>query len=138
MGWSRRCCCCALCCALQVALAWPCYPKGRSSLKNDATSANQEGPAAGFVARTKALEKRLLIITTANSRSTVHRSAYLDYIGFKMFDTEGNVVGDFSSRGPPLSDRNFLKPDVTAPGINILAGHTPDVANGLYIEAAVP
>ena len=29
----------------------------------------------------KALEKRLLIITKANSRSTVHRSAYLDYIG---------------------------------------------------------
>ncbi|HEV7898422.1 MAG TPA: NAD-glutamate dehydrogenase, partial [Planosporangium sp.] len=33
----------------------------------------------------KALEKRLLIITKANSRATVHRSAYLDYVGFKMF-----------------------------------------------------
>ena len=31
----------------------------------------------------KAMEKRLLIITKANSRATVHRSAYLDYIGFK-------------------------------------------------------
>jgi glutamate dehydrogenase len=42
----------------------------------------------------KALEKRLLIITKANSRATVHRSAYLDYIGFKLFDPQGNVVGE--------------------------------------------
>jgi glutamate dehydrogenase len=40
------------------------------------------------------LEKRLLIITKANSRSTVHRSAYLDYIGFKVFDADGTVIGE--------------------------------------------
>jgi glutamate dehydrogenase len=40
------------------------------------------------------LEKRLLIITKANSRSTVHRNSYLDYIGFKVFDADGNVVGE--------------------------------------------
>ena len=42
----------------------------------------------------KALEKRLLIITKANSRATVHRNAYLDYIGLKTFDTDGNVTGE--------------------------------------------
>jgi glutamate dehydrogenase len=42
----------------------------------------------------KALEKRLLIITKANSRATVHRSAYLDYIGVKVFDAAGDVVGE--------------------------------------------
>jgi glutamate dehydrogenase len=42
----------------------------------------------------RVLEKRLLIITKANSRATVHRSVYLDYIGFKMFDDDGNVVGE--------------------------------------------
>ncbi|MBO4208853.1 NAD-glutamate dehydrogenase [Micromonospora echinofusca] len=42
----------------------------------------------------KALEKRLLIITKANSRATVHRSAYLDYIGFKVFDEAGEVIGE--------------------------------------------
>ncbi len=42
----------------------------------------------------RVLEKRLLIITKANSRSTVHRNAYLDYIGFKTFDAEGNVIGE--------------------------------------------
>src|SRR5438874_411572 len=42
----------------------------------------------------RALEKRLLVITKANSRSTVHRSAYLDYIGFKIFDEAGEVIGE--------------------------------------------
>lgn len=45
-------------------------------------------------AHEKVLEKRLLIITKANSRATVHRSAYLDYIGFKIFDEHGEVVGE--------------------------------------------
>ena len=40
----------------------------------------------------------------------------------------GNRMAVFSSRGPgPAGD--ILKPDVTAPGINILAGFTPDAAN---------
>jgi glutamate dehydrogenase len=42
----------------------------------------------------RALEKRLLVITKANSRATVHRSAYLDYIGVKVFDGSGEVVGE--------------------------------------------
>ncbi|PZM93596.1 MAG: NAD-glutamate dehydrogenase, partial [Actinobacteria bacterium] len=45
-------------------------------------------------AAAKVREKRLLIITKANSRSTVHRSSYLDYIGFKVFDDNGEVVGE--------------------------------------------
>jgi glutamate dehydrogenase len=42
----------------------------------------------------RAMEKRLLVITKANSRATVHRSAYLDYIGVKVFDDAGNVIGE--------------------------------------------
>ncbi len=42
----------------------------------------------------KAREKRVLVITKANSRSTVHRGAYLDYIGVKSFDSQGNVNGE--------------------------------------------
>ncbi|GIL31458.1 NAD-glutamate dehydrogenase [Actinocatenispora comari] len=45
-------------------------------------------------AEAKALEQRLLTITKANSRATVHRNAYLDYIGIKTFDGAGNVVGE--------------------------------------------
>lgn len=46
----------------------------------------------------------------------------------------GNVMADFSSRGPYPGGPDFVKPDVTAPGVNILAGHTTDVANGLSGE----
>jgi glutamate dehydrogenase len=40
----------------------------------------------------KAQERKLLILTKANSRSTVHRSAYLDYVGIKQFDANGDPV----------------------------------------------
>jgi len=38
--------------------------------------------------------KDWLIITKANSRSTVHRQSYLDYVGVKVFDRNGNAVGE--------------------------------------------
>ncbi len=44
--------------------------------------------------RRKALEPRLLIVTKANRRSTVHRPVYLDYVGVKMIDDTGLVVGE--------------------------------------------
>ncbi|WP_350278333.1 NAD-glutamate dehydrogenase [Kribbella sp. HUAS MG21] len=40
----------------------------------------------------KAQERKLLILTKANSRSTVHRSTYLDYVGIKQFDDNGDPV----------------------------------------------
>ncbi len=44
--------------------------------------------------RARALEPVLLILTKANRRSTVHRNVYLDYVGIKMFDPAGRVVGE--------------------------------------------
>jgi glutamate dehydrogenase len=44
--------------------------------------------------RRRALEPNLLNITKASSRSTVHRRSYLDYIGVKGFDEQGNVVSE--------------------------------------------
>ncbi|MDH4071997.1 MAG: NAD-glutamate dehydrogenase, partial [Gammaproteobacteria bacterium] len=38
--------------------------------------------------------KDWLIITKANSRSTVHRHSYLDYVGIKVFDGKGNAIGE--------------------------------------------
>jgi glutamate dehydrogenase len=35
-----------------------------------------------------------LVLTKANSRATVHRPAYLDYVGVKQFDDEGKVIGE--------------------------------------------
>ena len=45
-------------------------------------------------ARAKARDPHLLIITKANSRATVHRSTYLDYVGIKVFDADGAVTGE--------------------------------------------
>ena len=58
-----------------------------------------ERPSVSFLqlppeVRRLAREKRLLNLTKANSRSTVHRPSYLDYIGVKRFDTAGEVVGE--------------------------------------------
>ena len=44
--------------------------------------------------RALARRRDLLVITKANSRSTVHRPGYMDYIGVKEFDEKGNVVGE--------------------------------------------
>jgi subtilisin family serine protease len=49
----------------------------------------------------------------------------LDKSFFLTLDDTGNVMATFSSRGPGVV-QDILKPDVTAPGVNILAGHTPD------------
>jgi glutamate dehydrogenase len=44
--------------------------------------------------RAKAREARLLVLTKANSRATVHRPGYLDYVGVKIFNEAGQVVGE--------------------------------------------
>ena len=50
--------------------------------------------AARRWSRRKAREKTLLVLAKANSRATVHRPAYLDYVGVKTFDENGEVVGE--------------------------------------------
>ncbi|NUO34815.1 MAG: NAD-glutamate dehydrogenase [Dermatophilaceae bacterium] len=47
-------------------------------------------PAASRAAR----DSNILIITKANSRATVHRDVYLDYISIKKFDARGECVGE--------------------------------------------
>lgn len=47
-------------------------------------------PAASRAAR----DSTILIITKANSRATVHRDVYLDYISVKRFDARGECVGE--------------------------------------------
>src|SRR4051812_4883182 len=44
--------------------------------------------------RAKAREKTLLVLAKANSRATVHPPAYLDYVGVKTFDANGEVDGE--------------------------------------------
>ncbi|MFP6745760.1 MAG: hypothetical protein VCB77_11300, partial [Alphaproteobacteria bacterium] len=41
-----------------------------------------------------ARRKQLLIITKANTRATVHRPVYMDYVGVRTFDKRGKVTGE--------------------------------------------
>lgn len=45
-------------------------------------------------AREQVYAKRLLMITKSNARSTVHRTTYMDYIGVKLFNDAGEVIGE--------------------------------------------
>ncbi len=42
----------------------------------------------------RARDKQLLVLAKANSKATVHRPVYLDYVGVKKFDENGEVVGE--------------------------------------------
>ncbi len=44
--------------------------------------------------RALAREPTLLIVTKSNSRSSVHRPGYLDYVGVQRFDASGAVCGE--------------------------------------------
>ncbi|WP_326697812.1 NAD-glutamate dehydrogenase [Streptomyces sp. NBC_01754] len=87
-------------------------------------------------ARAKAREHRLLVLTKANSRATVHRPGYLDYVGVKKFDADGNVVGErrflglFSSSAYTESVRRV--PVVRQKVAEVLegAGFTPNSHDG--------
>jgi subtilisin family serine protease len=61
---------------------------------------------------------------------TAHPGATATFPQGDEVDGQGDVMAAFSSRGP---GGDFLKPDITAPGVQILAGNTPtpfDVASG--------
>jgi len=49
--------------------------------------------------RARAKDPQRLILTKANSRSTVHRRSYLDYIAIKRVNDSGEVVGEYRFLG---------------------------------------
>ena len=58
----------------------------------------------------------------------------LDSRVFLTVRDQGNQMQGFSGRGPSVWEPNVLKPDLTAPGVDILAGQTPDAANNVRGE----
>jgi len=44
--------------------------------------------------RARARDPRILVLSKANTRATVHRPGYLDYVGVKRFDAAGRVTGE--------------------------------------------
>jgi glutamate dehydrogenase len=64
---------------------------GLGLLRYDPTG---EGVWLSEQARLVARAPELVIITKANSRATVHRNTYLDYVSIKQFDADGQVTGE--------------------------------------------
>ena len=54
---------------------------------------------------------RLVFVTKANSKATVHRSAYLDYIGVKRFNEQGEVCGEHRFLGLFTSTAYSAEPE---------------------------
>jgi subtilisin family serine protease len=55
---------------------------------------------------------------------------YAQITGGEKAATQGSVMAAFSSRGENRLTADLIKPDVTAPGVNILAGATPTPTSG--------
>ncbi|WP_292038025.1 S8 family peptidase [Massilia sp. UBA6681] len=72
-----------------------------------------------------------------NSSATVAISAWSPQVG----STPAPVMASFSSRGPNQGYTSILKPDLTAPGVDVIAGVTPvktqserdEIANGSVV-----
>ncbi|HWB56906.1 MAG TPA: NAD-glutamate dehydrogenase [Gaiellaceae bacterium] len=62
-------------------------------------------------ARARARARDPLILTKANSRATVHRPSYLDYVGVKRFGENGEVVGERRFLGLYTSSAYSARPD---------------------------
>ena len=67
---------------------------GLGILRHDQHAASGSFSRLTPQARARARDRNLLLVTKANSRATVHRPAYLDYIGIKTFDENGQVTGE--------------------------------------------
>jgi glutamate dehydrogenase len=60
--------------------------------------------------RRLARAKNPLTLTKANSRATIHRPSYLDYVGVKRFDASGEVVGERRFLGLYTSSAYSMSP----------------------------
>ncbi len=70
----------------------------------------------------------LELLAAINDGQTVN--ATLDDGIFVTEPRTGNIMAGFSSRGPYLTESDWIAPHITAPGVNILAGYSPDQADG--------
>jgi len=59
------------------------------------------------------LETSSVSVTFSNAGTTIEENVV------------GNTMASFSSRGPNTTPQDIIKPDITAPGVQILAGTTP-------------
>jgi glutamate dehydrogenase len=90
--------------------------------------------------RAKAKEPVRLVLTKANSRSTVHRPYYLDYVALKRFDDSGEPAGEYRFLGlythvaysESITHIPVLRRKLT--GVLEAAGLAPDSHDGKDLE----
>ena len=73
-------------------------------------------------------EPGVALLTEIDGGSAVNAS--LNDATFTELERTGNIMAGFSSRGPYLVVEDWVKPDITAPGVSILAAYTTEPANG--------
>ena len=118
---------------------------GLGTLRKDRAAAREarsgEQGGSGFArlpprVRARARAREVLVLTKANSRSTVHRPAYLDYVGVKSFDADGAVVGErrflglFASVAYTESVRRVPLLDAKAAAVMARSGFAPSSHSG--------
>ena len=71
-------------------------PGSGLGILRDGASGGMSGSFAALPPQARALAHSPdpLVLTKANSRSTVHRPGYLDYVGVKRFGDDGRVIGE--------------------------------------------
>jgi NAD-specific glutamate dehydrogenase len=74
------------------------------------TSVSQSFAVLPPEVRKLARARQLLIITKANSRATVHRPTYIDYVGIKRFNDSGEVTGERRFLGLYTSEAYNMNP----------------------------
>ncbi|GAB3703685.1 NAD-glutamate dehydrogenase [Mariniluteicoccus flavus] len=85
----------------------------------------------------------LMVVTKDNVKSTVHRPSYLDYVGVRLFDGDGHVVGERRFLGlfaaSAYTDSVKRIPMLRAKADRILrnSGYDPDSHGAKAIEAVV-
>ncbi len=99
---------------------------------------SDEGPPIAMLGPRNIITIPAVMISQADGELLLDRLNAGDSIEVTLDDglvleqaAAGNIMAAFSSRGPNQAALDILKPDVTAPGVDILAAHTPNVANGI-------
>ncbi|MFC5998582.1 NAD-glutamate dehydrogenase [Quadrisphaera sp. GCM10027208] len=109
---------------------------GRGILRYDQRHASDSFGRLPARARAKARERHVLVLTKANSRATVHRPSYLDYVGVKSFGPDGSVAGErrflglFTSQAYVESVRRVPVIDAKLEAVLQRAGFAPDSHSG--------
>ncbi|SDL42041.1 NAD-glutamate dehydrogenase [Tessaracoccus oleiagri] len=91
----------------------------------------------------KAREPRVLIVSKANTRSTVHRASYMDYVGIKTFGPDGVVNGEHRFLGlftslamhAPLSDIPVVRTKLAR--VLEISGYPADTHSGRDVRSVL-